>query len=202
MITRATIVITCAASTAFGLAACSDEGVPAASATARPNADATTDGMSRMSEASPTASVDRQHEAALGAEWTDRWLSCMRDLGFTVTIGDDGGYSFEGGSADAISASVAACNERAGPEVTYAPITPEEASHQYDLELAAKACLEEQGLAVSEPPSREEYIDRVLASNGRTGAVDGGPWQAFMSVHGDWIRWEKVCPLPSLWGPS
>jgi hypothetical protein len=146
----------------------------------------------------PATPPNRKLEAQLNAEWTDRWLSCMRDNGYEPHPRDDGGWNFDGNS-DAVSAQVGACSKQAGPEVTYAPITPSEASHLYDLELAANACLADHGVAVTTPPSREQYIESVLTQKVVNGvAMTPKQWQAFDAVL-DWDHWGAICPVPSLW---
>lgn len=146
----------------------------------------------------PATPPNRKLEVQLGAEWQDRWLSCMRDHGYEPHIDDDGGMTFDG-DARAVSDQVAACNTEAGPMVTYAPITPSEANHLYDLELAANACLAENGVAVTDPPSRERYIETLLSQRSEGGVlVTEKAWQAFDAVM-DWTHWGKICPIPTLW---
>lgn len=187
----------------LSLAACSDASAPAAEPTLTSAPGTTAAGTSPSSTfvmpTEPATPPNRKLESQLEAEWGDRWLSCMRDSGYEPHVQADGGYQFDGPD-DAVSAAVAACRKQAGPEVTYAPITPSEANHLYDLELAAKKCLEEHGVPVSDPPSREHYIETVLGQHSVGGvAVGETPWQAYSSVLGDWTPWEKLCPLPSLW---
>lgn len=148
----------------------------------------------------PATPPNRKLESQLDAEWTDRWLSCMTDSGFPPTVNDAGGYTFPG-EQEAVSAAVDACSKQAGPQPTYAPLTPSEASHMYDLELATKKCLEGLGVAVPQPPSRDQYIQDVLSQKSVDG-VDVGPhvWRAYDNVL-DWSDYSDQCPVPSLWGP-
>lgn len=140
--------------------------------------------------------VDRKQEAQLSAEWFDRWLSCMGDLGFSVTPTDDGGYTIQGADDSSVEQGTQTCTEEAGPEPTPAPLTAEEASELYDLELATKACLEAHGQVVTEPPSREEYVQSKLAQPvGGQHALSSHPWQAWDGVADASLQ--AVCPQPS-----
>jgi hypothetical protein len=194
---------------AFSLTACAssgsggpDAGAPTiGSANSTTSAGPTSSAPQRTAVAitpDPSASPDRKLESQLHSEWHDRWLSCMRDNGYDPQIRDDGGVEFDG-DPEAVSAQVAVCSTQAGPDVTYAPITAAEADQLYDMELAANACLAEHGVAITDPPSREQYVDAVLNQHAENGViVSEDHWQAFDAVL-DWAHWEKICPFPTLW---
>lgn len=139
------------------------------------------------------APTSRQQGAEIRAEWNDRVMACMRDAGYEVTPLGDGSYEINVGSEseDAFAAAdriEAACGDAVGPYPTPAPITPDEASALYDANLEAKQCLESQGVVVSEPPSRETFIEAYL---GMTVA----PWSPYDGVGSSY---DAVCPQPQL----
>lgn len=142
----------------------------------------------------PATPVDRELEAELNAEYFDRFLGCMRDLGFEVTPTDDGGFTLSG-DPDALASAEAECKSRIGPDPGYAPVTAEEAAALYDRELAVMGCLEEQGVQVPEPPSREAFIQSYLAL--QEGTDTTSPWSAYRSVR-DPAVFEEACPPADL----
>lgn len=129
----------------------------------------------------------------LGAEWNDRYLSCLVDTGIEVTSQPDGGYQIDpGGLSEAAFEEVGRqCQEQTGPYPTPAPITAEEASGLYDLNLEAVQCLERQGVSVPEPPSRDQYIDALLESY----ETNVAPWTPYDGVGS---AYEDQCPQPRL----
>lgn len=142
--------------------------------------------------------VDRELEAQLHAEYTDRFMSCMSELGMTVTELDDGGFEVIGdGTPESVNLAQEECLARVGTVAPYAPVTAEEADALYDLELAVKVCLEEQEVNVSEPPSRENFIESYLAHS--KGVTTVSPWSAYRAVL-DPSELEEICPPATLSG--
>lgn len=110
-------------------------------------------------------SLTREREAQLISEYEDRMVACFRDEGLEVAVGGEigGGWQLEPGTSGGSTQDVMRrCNERIGtPQI--APPSPEEASQLYDLTLEMAACLEARGVEVSEPPSREAWVETTLA---------------------------------------
>lgn len=76
------------------------------------------------------------------------------------------------------------------PEVEPAPTTREEISALYDLNLKAKKCLEARGVTVSEPPSREQWIEDFKS-------VEEGPWSPFDDPAA--FAYVDECPDPDIY---
>lgn len=119
----------------------------------------------------------------------------MRGEGIRVELVEegDGGWALhsEGLDEAAFDQIDALCQERAGPFPKPAPITRAEYSALYDLNLAAKRCLEAQGVAVSDPPSREKYVEDSLNST-------DGPWSPFDDDRTAFDHIE-TCPQPDIY---
>lgn len=134
----------------------------------------------------PFASItatSRAQEAKVRTEYVDRLMSCIRGMGYDVRAQDDGSYRIEAAALD--NGAEEECRKKLGPEPTPAPITAGEASWLYDANLAAKKCLEAHGVEVSDPPSREVYVQDYLAMR--------APWTPYAEVGS---RYDDVCPQP------
>lgn len=92
---------------------------------------------------------------------------CMAELGFTVTPHEDGaGYGYEGIAEQeaAMDAAFAACDETRYRSGHYDPdryFTDEYLSLSYDNRLDVAECLREAGFEISDPPSREVFIEQT-----------------------------------------
>lgn len=123
---------------------------------------------------------------------------CLVDKGWDVTITWDGGI--EARSSDVPDAQVGRYEEDSAKcwaviDERVAAYTPAQIAEVYDMELATRECLIEQGLSVAEPPSEQTYID----------TFHGERWMAYGAsdidaVAGDQARWKEIataCPQPS-----
>lgn len=149
------------------------------------------------SQDAPTiSSLTRDEEAELIAEYDDRYVSCMEGEGIAVTrISDQGGgweFDFSGLERDAFEAISASCFDAAGDPPPISPPTRTELAALYDLNISAKECLEGEGANVSEPPSREVWIESYLDESS-----SAGPWTPYgpgmLSTFG------AACPQPDLY---
>lgn len=126
------------------------------------------------------------------AEHGDKIRQCLEDQGFTTVDVADGSGRWEvdqGGLDEATFEGVLKkCGESAG-EVPIAPVTPEEASGMYDLNLEVKACLEAKGVTVPDPPSRAEWVETFLSGE--------PPWTPY-SEPGVEGRYGITCGQPTL----
>lgn len=92
---------------------------------------------------------------------------CMAELGFTVTPYEDGaGYSYEGIAEQeaAMDAAFAACDEARYQSGHYDPdryFTEEYLSLSYDDRLEVAECLRDAGFEISDPPSREVFVEQT-----------------------------------------
>jgi hypothetical protein len=115
----------------------------------------------------------RAHDADLIAEHNDRMHACYEDHGVTVTrAGDDRWTLDNGGDVDLLIQISKECADEVGPP----PIRPPDeidARHMYDLALRQAQCLRDLGLDVSEPPSRESWVDTFLAGDPPWTPYDG-----------------------------
>lgn len=127
------------------------------------------------------------------AEWSDRLLSCLADAGIGVTAQSDGGYLLDprGLSDSAFDALNSQCADQVGPQPTPSPVTAEEASALYDLNLEAMECLARLGVSVEPPPSREKYIEQYIQSH----LAMVAPWSPFKTVGDTYL---DQCPQPRL----
>lgn len=124
---------------------------------------------------------DRAAENRAAKLYLSEMASCLEEEGWIVTVARDG-YSYtvepaiDHPDGDAqVAEATRRCEQLISvPAPSAAPITKEEASALYDSELEAKDCLEEHGIEVSDPPSREVYIASYLAME--------APWSAHQNV--------------------
>jgi hypothetical protein len=128
------------------------------------------------------------------AEQEDRIQTCLRDEGIRIEPSDESplGYMIDTGGLDRATydSIKTACTERAGGYPQIIPTTRKELSSLYDLHIETKKCLETQGVAVKDPPSREKWIEDSLSN-------PEGPWLPYESsgAFGN----EDVCPDAELY---
>lgn len=146
-------------------------------------------------EAEPTL-ADRSDEEAALQTYVTRKADCLTEAGFPSTVRSDGGIQIDGVPPEQQQAFVEAdtsCAEQLGSIPGEAPFTTPELSVLYDLHVEGRDCLEDQGLAVSDPPSRQTWIAQYEA--GLSGA-DEAPWSPW-SEASDPATAIEVCPEPS-----
>lgn len=101
----------------------------------------------------------------------------MAELGWEVTAHEDGGgVSYEGtvGQVEAMDAAFAACDEAMEYD-TDDYFTEEYLTLSYDDQLQVRQCLQEAGYEISEPPSREVFIEQTMQQRLRV-------WDPLMDV--------------------
>jgi hypothetical protein len=129
-------------------------------------------------------------EAALLAEREDRIGTCMQEQGIRVERDEESGnvQVYPGTLDDTFSRLLEECSK---PFPDVAPITRQEYSALYELNIEVKECLEARGVTVSEPPSREKWIDDSVNN-------PEGPWSPFDSNQAAFDNIE-ACPQPDLY---
>lgn len=136
--------------------------------------------------------VDRQQEAELRSEHDDRMMECMRDQGFDVeeVDGPDGGWELTNPNVDdeTYIKLMSECSSLVG-EVPEVPVGPAEAEGMYELVLNLVDCLEAEGISVSEVPSRELWVESMLAGE--------APWSPYSDPQ-VYATYAALCPQPTL----
>lgn len=101
--------------------------------------------------------------------WLTSVATCMNDRGWEDTHVEDPDspsvslWDDRGNQPEAHDADLTDCQSLAGPEPIPPPLTEELAGERYDDRVAARNCLLDLGYVVSEPPSRETYVEQMLA---------------------------------------
>lgn len=125
-------------------------------------------------------------------------MTCMRGEGIRVERSDEPGRPWRldlGGLDDATFQAISSsCRRKVGPFPEIVPTTREELSALYDLNLEAKECLEARGVTVSDPPSREQWIEDNLRV---PGPGEPGPWSPFNSLAAH--PHIEACPEPDVY---
>lgn len=134
--------------------------------------------------------------------------SCMDDEGWNVTIDDRGGIvdMIPRDQMDAISAALDECYDTAGYDVSASAIktlTRDDYISWYQANLDTRDCLVAQGYDISEPPSQDAWVDKMLADTERsstTGDVSHVPsWDPYDDTfysqpEAERNRLTKLCP--------
>lgn len=124
--------------------------------------------------------IDRSNEDELMRAWMEAKAQCHTDQGFPATLQPDGGIAtpVAPGQEDDYLAVSELCDEivteQRGPAPVDVFFTEDELSVMYDLLLERAECLDEAGYPVTEPTSRERYIEQTLSLY--EGAADVVPW--------------------------
>lgn len=138
----------------------------------------------------PPGVPDRADESAAAAEYQDRLFQCFRENGVEVDASGDKPEIFADG--DQLQAVIATCEELLGPMPPPASLTDTEIAQLYEESLAAKACLEDEGFVISEPPSFEVFLETYRLS------FNGGPPPWYPHAEVDSAAASELCPQPAL----
>lgn len=151
------------------------------------------DPLESFSSAELSEATDRL--AALDEDM-DAWLAgvvrCMHEKGWGDVDAMSGGYSFDGvprAQQGALNDDLTACETDAGPAPNEEPLSRAEVAVIYERWVDAKTCLEGLGYEISEPPSRNVFIEDYLHSS-------GGPWSPFadLPASADLGAVKQTCP--------
>lgn len=111
-------------------------------------------------------------------------VTCVESAGFDVEISDGGLLAKPGSQESHYRTALAACEEAAIASGLVRPLEPPdeaELSAWYDAFMLSYECLVREGYPVSEPPSRDSYIES-----------DGRNWHPYDRISGSDV--ESLCP--------
>lgn len=128
------------------------------------------DGPSEMDDA-PTVAVEPPDGDLAELEPPGGWSGvpgqdiewCMTQLGWEVEANEHGGVGWEidASQEEALEADLEVCDEARGhDDDDY--FTEEYAAVDYENRVAVGECLREEGYEISEPPSKEVYIEQTI----------------------------------------
>ena len=129
-------------------------------------------------------------------EWAEVTVSCLVEQGVDAKVSTDGqgGYEMAGVEGQLLPMEIAiyTCNARypTDPALTL-PLTEAELDFVYDYYVnVLNPCLENEGVEITEAPSRQAFIDTYGASEGW--------WTPYEAVgttgEEDWNQLNRVCP--------
>lgn len=124
----------------------------------------------------------------------DDAYECMIDLGWNVTLADDGSITANQDTVakeqlDVYNEAIGGCF--ADAEARYA-LEDSDLPGLYKAELATQECLAENGVAVTDPPTEQTFVDSFRAN----------PWMAYSDIDtttieaSEWKRLNDNCPQP------
>ena len=129
--------------------------------------------------------------------WVTAVVECLHESGWgDASVSPDGsGIELDNLPAAqhaAFASARAACEEEAGPQPNAARLTREDVEALYVKLLAARECLSGLGYAISDPPSKAEFVDSYF--------TDRGPWSPYTELPElspeELARVNEVCPQP------
>lgn len=145
------------------------------------------------------AAIDRQRRF-------DAMASCLTDKGFTTEVGSDGlTTQVMEEQQEAYFEANQQCQQQVNVELGTDPattvFTEEQLGEQYDSLLDVGECLSTAGYPVSDPPSREVWIESALLVQdalqetqlGENRAMDL-PWNPYDGI--DSVAAAELCPIP------
>ncbi|WP_162802753.1 hypothetical protein [Ornithinimicrobium avium] len=130
---------------------------------------------------------DRREQAELMS-------TCLTDLGFPTRMREDGSFEIGEVVADqqaSLDEAITTCTEQVGRGSSSRTPSEAELSTLYDLMLEGRECLLDHGYSISQPPTRETFIETYLAS------YEGGtlPWIPWMDINDP--ESVNLCPQPT-----
>lgn len=207
---QALTVFTITASCGVFLTSCSGQPDPDPGSDAQPRLDTpvatgiaepgtSTDDSTASSAAAP--SIDRLNQDALMRQWVEAKAQCHTDNGFPAVAMPDGGIetNVAPGQDEDYNRVTEQCDAQVraqlGPPPVDIPFTAEELSARYDLLLEQKTCLESDGYTVTEPSTRQTYIDKSQRVAAGDFSQENIPWDPLRDIN-DPVAQEQ-CPSPS-----
>jgi hypothetical protein len=127
------------------------------------------------------------------AQWAPTMSQCLRDKGWDVTVADgklDATYPTS--QEASYQHDIRVCHDELGYRMVAIP-SREDAGQAYDTLLDVSRCLGEHGYAVSQPPSRDSYMDALTK-----GRIVWHPYSAALqSANPPMLSdLERACPVP------
>lgn len=129
-----------------------------------------------------------------GREQAELMSACLTDLGFPTQMREDGSFEIGEVVADqqaSLDEAITTCTEQVGQGNNARIPSEAELSALYDVTLEGRPCLIGHGYTISQPPTRETFIEVYLAS------YEGGapPWSPWMDINDP--ESVEVCPTPT-----
>jgi hypothetical protein len=137
-------------------------------------------------------------EPASAGDYGTNMVRCLSAKGWDVQRTADGGFDAKIPVAQTsrYNADREACKARFGYNDELS-VTPEMAGHFYDRLVAAAECLRRLGYDISDPPSRQSYVETLVG-----GALpDWTPYYELMELAGpvEFQQAQAACPQPTSW---
>lgn len=121
---------------------------------------------------------------------------CMTDEGWDVALNEFGEITSDHAAdqVDEYGADLESCWAKHGFDKPPPPMDRTTAGEFFDLLVASATCLEDLGYSITEPPSREAYVDGLVAD----GAVIWDPYAdiADLVTDEEWDAARRSCPQP------
>jgi len=132
------------------------------------------------------------------SDYATNMVNCLAAKGWDVQRNPDGTYSsrYPDEQSDQYDADVAACRAQFGYEEL--AVTEEQASNFYDKLVASAECLRGLGYDISDPPSRQSYVETLVGGE----LPDWAPYTELLEMAGSAAEVqeaEAACPQPSTW---
>lgn len=124
------------------------------------------------------------------ADWAPRYVECAREFGADALLDDRGAIENAVGDGRPVSEGLDAdCIERIGSPPEPPPLNDAFLAGMFELFVEQARCLTGAGYVISEPPSREEWVENY----------DGYSWNPLTDVHDagrDVEEADGLCPQP------
>ncbi|CAN5365999.1 hypothetical protein BH24ACT7_BH24ACT7_03410 [soil metagenome] len=137
--------------------------------------------------------VEYLHAAEYAAAVDEHLLAtaaCLTATGWPAEVDteeDSLDVDMRGSVREAFRQALAACEAEVGPPPEEEPLDEAGIRQFYEELIDAKACLERQGLVISDPPSVETFIDQWAS----------GPWHPYTEIPDEsWEAALAACPQP------
>lgn len=117
-----------------------------------------------------------------GREQAELMSACLTDLGFPTQMREDGSFEIGEVVADqqnSLDEAITTCTEQVGRGSNARIPSEAELSALYDLMREGRQCLIEHGYTISQPPTRETFIESYLAAYQGADA----PWSPWMDIN-------------------
>jgi hypothetical protein len=97
----------------------------------------------------------------------EKMASCMRGLGWQITIDADGGWEPTGGipvaQEEQFNRDTDSCKAKFGFDKTPPPLTQAQAEAHYDALVATGECVKKLGYDVPKPPSKQKSVESMIS---------------------------------------
>ncbi|WAB82908.1 hypothetical protein OVN20_07240 [Microcella daejeonensis] len=141
-------------------------------------------------ESAPEALASYEEFDQVYADWSSQYIDCAREFGAAAERTDDGGIENAVGEGRPVREGLDAdCIDRVGSPPEPPPLNDAFLAGMFELFVEQADCLRAAGYVISEPPSREEWVENY----------DGYSWNPLMDVYNageDVQAADGICPQP------